>query len=65
MLAFALGQLREQIPEAVHGAALAVRPWPELLDSRDQAGRTVDDDQLQRPEAAARQVAAQGEPVLL
>jgi hypothetical protein len=44
-LAFPLGQLGQQVAHAVHGAVLAVRGRPALLDGLDQSRRAVGDDQ--------------------
>jgi hypothetical protein len=63
--AFALGQLGQQVAHAVHGAVLAVRGGPALLDRFDQPGGTVGEDQHRRPEPAGDQVAPQRQPVLV
>ena len=44
-VAVSLGQLCEQVPQAVNGAVLAVLGRPALLDRFDQTGRTVGDDE--------------------
>jgi hypothetical protein len=64
-LALSLGQLREQVAQAVNGAVLAVRGGPALLDRLDQPGGAVGDDQQRRAEPAGDQVAPEREPVLV
>ena len=59
------GSLAIRFRSAVHGAALAVRGGPALLDRLDQPGGAVGDDQQRRSEPAGDQVAAEGEPVLV
>src|SRR5829696_6937919 len=63
--ALAVGQLGEQVADAVHGAVLAIRGGPALLDRLDQPGRAVGDDQQRRAEPARDQVAREREPVLV
>jgi hypothetical protein len=55
-LAVPLGQLREQVADAVDGAVLAIRGGPALLDRLDQPGGAVGDDQQRRAEPAGDQV---------
>jgi hypothetical protein len=60
-----LGQLREQISEAVNGAMLAVGAGPDFLHGADQPGRSVGDDQAWGGEPTSDEIAAELEPVLL
>ena len=64
-LALLLGQLGDQVARAVHGAVLAIRGWPALLDGLDQPGGAVGDDEHRRRQPAGDQVPGQGEPVLV
>ena len=64
-LALAVGQLGEQVADAVDGAVLAVRGGPALLDRLDQPGGAVGDDQERRAQSAGDQVAAERQPVLV
>ena len=50
--------------DGVHGAPLAIGPRPQLLDGLEQPRCAVTDHQPGRAQAAARQVAAQIQPVL-
>src|SRR3954454_19008203 len=64
-LADALALAFGQPARAVHGAVLAVRDGPALLDALDQPGGAVGDDQHRRAEPAGDQVATELEPVLV
>jgi hypothetical protein len=65
VFALALGQLGQQVAHAVHGAVLAVRGGPALLDGLDQPGGAVGDDQHRRAEPAGDQIAPERQPVLV
>jgi hypothetical protein len=51
--ALAFGDLGQEVAHAVHGAVLAVRCRPAVLDGLDQPGGAVVDDQHRRAESAA------------
>jgi hypothetical protein len=64
-LALTLGQLGEQVANAVNTAVLAIRRRPSLLDGLDQPGCAVGHDQHRRAEPAGDQIPSEREPVLV